>query len=77
MDQNLDLQIAALIFLGGTQNLVSGSDHGGVETMSDEGEVEAEPGNTIKHNLQIPENFFSSEISQDSTLQFNYSMARR
>ena len=35
----------ALIFLGGTQNLVSGSDHGGVETMSDEGEVEAEPGN--------------------------------
>ena len=77
MDQNLDLQIAARIFLGGTQNLVSGSDHGGVETMSDEGEVEAEPGNTIKHNLQIPENFFSSEISQDSTLQFNYSMARR
>lgn len=73
----MDLQIAALIFLGGTQNLVSGSDHGGVETMSDEGEVEAEPGNTIKHNLQIPENFFSSEISQDSTLQFNYSMARR
>lgn len=77
MDQNLDLQIAALIFLGGTQNLVSGSDHGGVETTSDDEEVEAEPGNTVKHNLQIPENFFSSEISQDSTLQFNYSMARR
>ena len=54
MDQNLDLQIAALIFLGGTQNLVSGSDHGGVETTSDDEEVEAEPGNTIKHNLQIP-----------------------
>ena len=55
MDQNLDLQIAALIFLGGTQNLVSGSDHGGVETTSDDEEVEAEPGNTIKHNLQIPD----------------------
>tara|TARA_B100001758_G_C17868777_1_gene332746 strand:- start:50 stop:262 length:213 start_codon:yes stop_codon:yes gene_type:complete len=58
MDQNLDLQIAALIFLGGTQNLVSGSDHGGVETMSDDEEVEAEPGNTMKHSLQLPENFF-------------------
>jgi len=46
MDQNLDLQIAALIFLGGTQSLVSGDDHGGVETMSEDGEVEAEPGNT-------------------------------
>ena len=55
MDQNLDLQIAALIFLGGTQNLVSGSDHGGVETTSDDEEVETEPGNTIKHNLQIPD----------------------
>ena len=48
MDQNLDLQIAALIFLGGTQNLVSGSDHGGVETMSDDEEVEAEPRNTAR-----------------------------
>ena len=50
MDQNLDLQIAALIFLGGTQNLVSGSDHGGVETMSDDEEVEAEPRNTARLN---------------------------
>ena len=51
MDQNLDLQIAALIFLGGTQNLVSGSDHGGVETMSDDEEVEAEPRNTARLNI--------------------------
>ena len=51
MDQNLDLQIAALIFLGGTQNLVSGSDHGGVETMSDDEEVEAEPRNTAMLNI--------------------------
>ena len=51
MDQNLDLQIAALIFLGGTQNLVSGSDHGGVETMSDDEEVEAEPRNTATLNI--------------------------
>ena len=50
MDQNLDLQLAALIFLGGTQSLVSGDDHGGVETMSDDGEVEAEPGNTATPN---------------------------
>ena len=51
MDQNLDLQIAALIFLGGTQNLVSGSDHGGVETMSDDEEVEAEQRNTARLNI--------------------------
>ena len=51
MDQNLDLQLAALIFLGGTQNLVSGSDHGGVETMSDDEEVEAEPRNTARLNI--------------------------
>ena len=51
MDQNLDLQIAVLIFLGGTQNLVSGSDHGGVETMSDDEEVEAEPRNTDRLNI--------------------------
>ena len=51
MDQNLDLQIAVLIFLGGTQNLVSGSDHGGVETMSDDEEVEAEPRNTATLNI--------------------------
>ena len=51
MDQNLDLQIAALIFLGGTQTLVSGSDHGGVETMSDDEEVEAEPRNTARLNI--------------------------
>ena len=51
MNQNLDLQIAALIFLGGTQNLVSGSDHGGVETMSDDEEVEAEPRNTASLNI--------------------------
>ena len=44
----MDLQIAALIFLGGTQNLVSGSDHGGVETISDDEEVEAEPRNTAR-----------------------------
>ena len=66
MDQNLDLQIAALIFLGGTQSLVSGDDHGGIETMSEDGEVEAEPGNTatpiatvfpfgITHANTIPE----------------------
>ena len=47
----MDLQIAALIFLGGTQNLVSGSDHGGVETMSDDEEVEAEPRNTARLNI--------------------------
>ena len=47
----MDLQIAALIFLGGTQNLVSGSDHGGVETMSDDEEVEAEPRNTDRLSI--------------------------
>ena len=34
-----------------TQNLVSGSDHGGVETMSDDEEVEAEPRNTARLNI--------------------------
>ena len=66
MDQNLDLQIAALIFLCGTQSLVSGDDHGGVETMSDDGEVEAEPGNTATPNpITIPNTIFlPSSISE-------------
>ena len=33
MEQSLDLQIAVLIFLGGTKNLVSEKEHGGAERM--------------------------------------------
>ena len=34
MDRNLDLQIAALIFMSGTQALVSGSEEGDVGTTN-------------------------------------------
>ena len=45
MEQSLDLQIAALIFLGGTKNLVSEKDHGGAERMIEDDEIESDPSN--------------------------------
>ena len=43
MEQSLDLQIAALIFLGGTKNLVSEKEHGDVERMSEDEGIECDP----------------------------------
>ncbi len=41
MDQTLDLQVAALIFLAGTQSLVTSADTSGVE-MTTEKEADSE-----------------------------------
>ena len=46
MDQSLDLQIAVLIFLGGTKNLVSEKEHGGAERMIEDEEIESDPSKT-------------------------------
>ena len=43
MDRNLDLQIAALIFMSGTQALVSGSEEGDVGTTNAQTLVEEDP----------------------------------
>jgi hypothetical protein len=46
MDQELNIQLAALIFLAGTQSLGSSGDDVAVETstaMNDEGSEEADP----------------------------------
>ncbi len=49
MEQSLDLQIAALIFLGGTKNLVSEKEHGDVERMSEDEGIECDP--SIPHTI--------------------------
>ena len=46
MEQSLDLQIAVLIFLGGTKNLVSEKENGGAEKMTEDEEMESDPSNT-------------------------------
>ena len=40
MDQSLDMQVAALIFLAGTKGLVTSTDTGDVEMMSDNEELD-------------------------------------
>ena len=51
MDQTLDMQVAALIFLAGTKSLVTSADTGDVE-MTTEKEADSEepaPSNNITH----------------------------
>ena len=43
MDQTLDMQVAALIFLGGTRSLVTSDHTGGVETTREDEEDSDEP----------------------------------
>ncbi|MAK33139.1 MAG: hypothetical protein CL386_04040 [Acidiferrobacter sp.] len=43
MDQALDMQVAALIFLGGTRSLVTSGHAGGVDMTSEDGEVTDDP----------------------------------
>ncbi len=45
MEQSLDLQIAVLIFLGGTKNLVSEKEHGDAERMTEDEGIECDPSN--------------------------------
>ena len=47
MDRNLDLHIAALIFMSGTQALVSGSEEGDVGTTNAQTLVEEDPEDMI------------------------------
>ena len=62
MDETLDMQVAALIFLAGTKGLVTSADTGVVEMM-DEKEVDSEepaPSNNIPLNepsFLNPDNF--------------------
>jgi len=56
MDQTLDMQVAALIFLAGTKSLVTSADTGDVE-MTTEKETDSErnrPRQTISHSTSIP-----------------------
>jgi len=43
MDQSLDMQVAALIFLAGTKSLVTGVNTGGVEMTSENEEDSDDP----------------------------------
>ena len=56
MDRNLDLHIAALIFMSGTQALVSGSEEGDVGTTNAQTLVEEDPEEMIPapSTLNIP-----------------------
>jgi len=62
MDQTLDMQVAALIFLAGTKSLVTSADAGDVEMMTEK-EVDSEepaPSNNIPLNQSSfpnPNNF--------------------
>ena len=53
----MDLQIAALIFLGGTKNLVSEKDHGGAERMIEDDEIDGDPLNPPTTNNPTPLGF--------------------
>ena len=48
MDQTLDMQVAALIFLAGTKSLVTSEHPGGVELTSEE---EEDPDNPAPSNI--------------------------
>lgn len=61
MEQSLDLQIAVLIFLGGTKNLVSDKEHGGAERMIEDEEIEGDPSNTYTIGNPRDTGFFPSQ----------------
>ena len=58
MDQTLDMQVAALIFLAGTKSLVTSADTGDVEMTNDNEELdETAPISTSQHrNPPSPSN---------------------
>ena len=62
MDQTLDMQVAALIFLAGTKSLVTSEHPGGVEMTSEEDEdsEEPEPSNILQ--MHKPLNYGSLGI---------------
>ncbi len=52
MDQTLDMQVAALIFLAGTQSLVTSADTSGVEMRTEKEADSEEPAPSINTPLK-------------------------
>ena len=62
MDQTLDMQVAALIFLAGTKSLVTSEHPGGVEMTSEEEEDPEDPAPSNISQLREPPNYGSIGI---------------
>ena len=54
MDQTLDMQVAALIFLGGTKTLVTSQHSGDVETTSENDDEFDDPAPTPPISIEFP-----------------------
>ena len=61
MDQTLDMQVAALIFLAGTKSLVTSEHPGGIEMTSEEEEDSEEP--APSGNIPLTESSFPNPIN--------------
>ena len=62
MDQTLDMQVAALIFLAGTKSLVTSEHPGGVEMTSEEEEDAEDPAPSNISQMREPSNYGSIGI---------------
>tara|TARA_Y100001935_G_scaffold148393_1_gene122500 strand:- start:139 stop:327 length:189 start_codon:yes stop_codon:yes gene_type:complete len=62
MDQTLDMQVAALIFLAGTKSLVTSEHPGGVEMTSEEEEDLEDPAPSNISQMREPSNYGSIGI---------------
>ena len=62
MDQTLDMQVAALIFLAGTKSLVTSEHPGGVEMTSEEEEDLEDPAPSNISQMREPPNYGSIGI---------------
>ena len=62
MDQTLDMQVAALIFLAGTKSLVTSENPGGVEMTSEEEEDSEDPAPNNISQMREPLNYCSIGI---------------
>ena len=62
MDQTLDVQVAALIFLAGTKSLVTSEHPGGVEMTSDEEEDSEDPSPSSIYPIDEPLNYGPIEL---------------
>ena len=57
MDQTLDMQVAALIFLAGTKSLVTSEHPGGVEMTSEEEKDSEDPAPNNISQMREPLNY--------------------
>ena len=62
MDQTLDMQVAALIFLAGTKSLVTSEHPDGVEMTSEEEEDSEDPAPSNNSQMREPLNYGSIGI---------------